>query len=475
MKLPNDIASCHAIILLLQKEVALLTQKVVALEERLNKNSRNSNKPPSTDGLSKPPKIQAAFPKQKGKKSGGQPKHKGKTLGMVQNADQQIVLLASHCSCGQALDDSTLNLTVLEKRQVFDIPEPKLEVTEFQKMGGNCSNCGTYHKGTFPQRVKARVQYGTRIKTLAVLLNTHFKVPLKKISTLFSDLYGYAVNQSTIVKATKKCSVALKDRQETIKQALLKSQVVHCDESGVRVSGKLHWLHTVSNKHFTYLFVHPKRGKEALLDEVSLLPQLTKNQWAVHDCWMSYFSFDNCKHALCGAHLLRELTALVEQNSSWASLFKDYLLALYQLTNKGLGALQTKQKQSALYLYEQLCKYANEEEPPPQKSSSGRGKPKSTKGRNLLKRLVKHQSAVLAFAFHEEVPFTNNQAERDLRPIKTKLKVAGCFRTLSGAQIYACIQAFISTIRKQQRSVFSELQFALEAKPFALHQSNPPK
>lgn len=469
MTLPNDISSCHALILAqqaqikaLQEQVALLLGKVEQLEDRLNKTSGNSNKPPSSDGLKKKPVLRPAIPREKGKQSGGQKGHAGKTLEMSAKPDHVEPLLVSHCDCGQALDKT--KAAVLEIRQVFDLPEPKLEVTEYQKLGCACANCGAYHEGAFPPGVNAHVQYGAGVRALAVLLNIAFKLPLKKIQTFFADLYGYALNQSTIVQATRKCFGQLESSEKAVKQGLLQSLVAHFDETGLRVAGQLHWLHVCCNRLFTYLFVHAKRGRKALQDVDSLLPDF-KN-WAIHDCYASYFKFTACIHGLCGAHILRELIALEEKGVIWASSLRRYLLTLYYMSNRGKGALDEPARQKALLLFDKIWAYADQAEPPPEKPPDGKGKPKATKGRNLLIRLKKHQAALLAFAFYEAVPFTNNQAERDLRPAKTKQKVAGSFRTLEGAKIYARIFGFISTARKHQFNVFKELKLAFSGHTF---------
>ena len=459
MNLPNDIPTCHQVILDLQA-------KVEELESRLNKNSSNSNKPPSSDGLAKP-KMQPAFPRKKGKKAGGQPGHKGKTLELSATPDHINPLLPSHCECGNALDKSKAE--VLQVRQVFDTPVPKLAVTEHQQLGCKCTNCGNYNKGEFPTGVTARVQYGVGVRALVVLLNIAFNLPLKKIQSLFSDIYGYAINTSTILKATQDCYEQLQASEQVIKQSLLNRIVAHFDETGLRVAGQLHWLHTCCDSLFTYLFVHLKRGKEALLDTPSLLPDF-KN-WAIHDCWSSYFSFTHCKHGICGAHLLRELTALIQKDTQWAVWFKRYLLTLYYQSDQGKGQLSAIQQQKALLLFNKIWNYADQAEPPPVKTPGKKGRPKATKGRNLLNRLKQHQSEVLAFAFNKEVPFTNNQAERDLRPAKTKQKVAGSFRKLEGAKKYARIYGFISTTRKHQFSIFNELKKAFSGETFLTHDS----
>ena len=474
MNFPTTLSECHALLTAQQEQlaaqsvqIAYLVAKVAELEARLNKNSGNSDQPPSSDGLSKKPAIRPAFERKKGRKSGGQPGHKGKTLEISATPDHTQSHLPSHCECGQALDKSAAR--VLAIRQVFDLPDPKLEITEHQQLGCACHECGRYHQGTFPASVVARTQYGSGVKAMVVLLNTWFKLPLKKIQTLFGDFYGYGINESTIVKATGLCYDQLEASEEGIKKSLLKSVAAHFDETGMRVVGKLHWLHACCTTLFTYLFIHAKRGTEALEDRASILPNF--KQWAIHDCWTSYFKFTDCSHGICGAHVLRELKALEEQKVEWASWFRKYLLSLYRMSGQGKGRIPAEKKQKALRLFERIWSDADEMEPQPVKSKSGRGRPKGTKGRNLLIRFKKHQSALLAFAFEAHVPFTNNQAERDLRPAKTKQKVAGSFRALEGAKRFARIQGFVSTTRKHQLNVFQQLKRAFEGQTFLTDQN----
>lgn len=465
LHLPPDISACHALILSQQgqleqqsAQIALLLEKVAELEARLNQNSGNSHKPPSSDGLQKKPKVKPAFPRSKGKQSGGQAGHRGKTLEMVAVADRFHPLLPSHCSCGQRLSAS--GAEVLATRQVFDLPEPKLEVTEYQQLACHCPACGSYHQGAFPAEVRASVQYGPGVHALMVLLNVAFKLPINQVRRLFGDLYGYAINDHTIIKATRKCYEQLAGSEQAIKNKLLASLVVHFDETGMRIAGKLHWLHTACTQAYTYLFVHPKRGKEALEDTPSILPDFTN--WAVHDCWASYFNFDQCLHAICGAHILRELEALREKRIQWASWFQRYLMTLYRLSEEGKSQLSPDQYQKAFALFQTIWTYADQIEPQPKKQKGKRGRPKATKGRNLLMRFKEHQTALLAFAIHQAVPFTNNQGERDLRPAKTKQKVSGCFRTIEGANIFARILGFVSSTRKQKQNVFQEIRAVLD-------------
>lgn len=451
----------------MQRQVNILLANQAELTDRLNKNSRNSSKPPSSDGLQKPA-SKPAFSRGKGRKPGGKPGHKGKTLEICEQPDRFNELLPDKCGCGHALDKSKAN--VVEVRQVFDLPQPRLEVTEHVVLGCACEKCGSYNEGTFPDGVNARLQYGTGVRALVVLLNVAFKLPVKKVQLLFRDLYGLAINPATIISSTQKCFDLLGPVEKLLRNSLLQSLINHFDETGLRVAGSLHWLHTCCNGLFTYLFVHTKRGTEALQGAASNLPGF--KGWAVHDCWGSYFKFKGCLHAICGAHLLRELAALEEKGTAWATWFRRYLLALYHLSEKGTGKVSAEEQRKALLLFDRILGYAELEEPPPEKSESGRGRPKATKGRNLLVRLKEHKTAVLAFAFNEAVPFTNNRAERDLRPAKTKQKVAGAFRTFVGASIYARIFGFISTARKHQCSVFNELKNAFDGNTF-LNQACP--
>lgn len=458
MDLPKEIKECHKIIIAQQAMILELMSRVEDLENQANKNSKNSNKPPSSDGLQKKP----AFPRKQNKSRGGQVGHKGKTLELVETPDIKISLYPENCRCGCSTDKT--KAAVVERRQEFDLPKPKLVVTEYQRLGGTCEDCGLALMGSFPDAVKSRVQYGGGVRSLTVLLNVGFAVPVKKIQQLFIDLYGYAINESTISNNNIRCHDQLASSEEVIKEKLGDSTLAHADETGLRTAGKLHWLHVFSTAFFTYFFVHAKRGKAALEDKVSILKSYTG--WVVHDCWSSYFSCKGIRHAICGAHILRELVALSEQDVLWANWFHRYLLTILNLAKQNDEILDEQQQQKALKLYEKICNKADAIEPHPKKEKGKRGKPKATKGRNLLNRLIKHQEAVLAFAFHREVPFTNNLAERDLRPFKTKQKVAGSFRTLDGAKRHARIFGFISTARKQQFNIFNELKKAFLGNTF---------
>jgi len=455
-----DIGELRTLIVSLMAEVQRLKARVNELEAenaelrtRLAQNSTNSSKPPFSDGLAKKPIIKPALPKKGGKKVGGQAGHTGNTLHMVETPDLIHTHQATHChQCGLTLDGPG---RVVSKRQVFDLPAPRLWVEEHQLMTHQCT-CGCEVSGQFPTHVTAPVQYGPRIHAHSILLNVDYRVSCLKVSQWWAELTGYAYNPATLLTTQAAAFEQLEPVEEQIKTQLKAAHVAHFDETGVRVAGKLHWLHVACNAEYTHLFVHPNRGKEAICSAQSVFEDC--HNWIVHDCWSSYFSAAQGRHSLCGAHLLRELTAQIERGSHWAGTIHAYLLRAYQATRCGPIGLADQDRWRLEY--EHLCHLADVEEFPALvffRKDGTTGRSSRTKGRNLLERLIQHQAAVLAFAFEEGVPFTNNQAERDLRPVKVKQKVSNCFRTLAGAAYYARISGFISTMRKNKLNVVEQL------------------
>ena len=355
---------------------------------------------------------------------------------------------------------------LVARRHVFDLPQPRLFVEEHRVVAHQCA-CGCVQTGSFPAGVDAPLQYGPRIEAQSVLLNVDYRIPFAKIRQFWTDLTGYAYNPATLVSVQTALDEQLVPIEAQIKAQLTQAAVCHFDETGLRVGGKLQWLHrsadaVASNELYTHLFVHPKRGQDALLSPQSIFGACL--HWTVHDCWASYFKAGKGRHALCGAHLLRELAALIEQGSGWAKAMHTYLLEAYKASRH--GPLLVPERMHWRHCYEQLCGQADEEELPPLvffKADGRTGRAKRSKGRNLLDRLILHQDAVLAFAFEPGVPFTNNQAEGDLRPVKVKQRVSGCFRTRSGAAIYARIAGFVSTMRKNGRNVVDALASVLSS------------
>lgn len=439
----------------LQTALRAALERIAELEQRLHKNSRNSDKPPSSDGLSKKP----AIPRKKGeRKTGGQAGHSGKTLRAVSQPHHTQVhpVQEAVCSCGCRLDAVAGDSDYWERRQVFDLPPTLLEVTEHRVERKTCPSCQRQHLGRFPVGVTAPVQYGERVRALAVLLNVEQSMPLARIQELFAGLTGHGINESTIHAAVERSFDTLAVEQDLIHQALRASPTAHADETGGRIAGKLHWIHGFGSAEHTLFVVREQRGGSVINGPDSHLAAF--EGWLIHDCLASYLIMPGAvKHGLCNAHLLRELTARMEADDppEWPARLHELLLDAYRKSDYGRGVVEPQQRRQLKARYTAILKLADEQEPPP--VAGKRGRPKKSKGRNLYERFDKYRQAVLAFMHHAHVPFTNNLGERDLRPWKTKLKVSGCFRTLAGAQRYARIKGFCSTAKKQGKTVFDEL------------------
>lgn len=461
-----DKESLVAVILELREVIAQQAARLQELEDQVAKHSRNSGKPPSSDGLKKPPRRRSLRIKGKRKK-GGQRGHKGHTLKMVAEPDHIEVHRVQACPHCQA-DLQEVAAESVEQRQVFDVPPLRVEVTEHQAEVKRCPGCGERVKGTFPPEVTQPVQYGPRLKAQAVYLNSYQLLPLARISELFGDFYGHAPSEGFILAANQAVVAQITPTLETIKAQLIAAAVINGDESGLRVEGKLHWLHSASTATLTYYAVHPKRG-QAAMREIGILPAFGGR--AVHDGWASYFQFENCAHALCNAHHLRELQFVVERyEQTWAQDMFALLLDIKKEVDAAppeWTALPPDRLAHYTQRYDALLQCGFEanpppEHPPPQK----RGRKKQSPPKNLLDRLLKYKAETLAFMHDFRVPFDNNLAERDVRMIKVKQKVSGAFRTRPGAETFCALRSYISTVRKQGGSVIQALYDALLGHPF---------
>jgi transposase len=447
-------------ILVFQKQVQSLTERIEQLEQQLRKNSRNSSKPPSSDGPAKPnPK---SLRKRTGKKSGGQKGHKGHTLQRVEHPDQSTVLPVNVCSCHADL--SQILPIGYDIRQLFELPEPKLDVLEFKSEIKICPDCGAQVKAIFPDSVKAPVQYGERFRALLVYLHHQQLLPVNRINQMMQDLYNAPVCEATILDAAKRTHGNLEPFEIAITQDLCKSPVLHVDESGARTAGKLHWLHVASTEFLTFYGIHEKRGAEAI-DSFDILPQF--NGRLIHDFWKPYLKYECC-HGLCNAHHLRELTFLFEQqDQSWAKKMFDFLLEARKFIKEQNEQLTLEQKEPWIQRYRNIIAEGWEANPlPPEPVKKKRGRRKKTKSQNLLERLCEYESSVLAFLHDKNVPFSNNLAEQDIRMIKIRLKISGCFRTLQGAKQFARIRSYISTARKQAWNILDAITSAVAGQPY---------
>ena len=302
--LPNEIEPLKALIHevcgeneRLKAENERLKAEVAELRRRLGLDSTNSHKPPSSDGLKKKP-IKPALPQEEGRSNGGQKGHQGKTLRRVENPDRIEVHLPSQCQCCGRVFSSADEHRIIGSRQVFDLPEPKLEVIEHRL--GEVECCGIVQEGSYPAEVKGPVQDGPGVRAVATLLSVDHQMPLEQISQLFEDLYGDDLNSTTVQESLESGAERAVPLEEASKGRLREESLAHFDETGIRVAGKRYWLHTASSANDTHLFIHEKRGEEALNSADSVIKDFTGT--AVHDGWASYFKFTKARHALCGAH-----------------------------------------------------------------------------------------------------------------------------------------------------------------------------
>jgi transposase len=454
-----------AIIMEQREQIALLSHQVKELQDQVARNSRNSGKPPSSDGLKKPTRKSL---RKKGKRpNGGQQGHEGQTLERVSNPDHVIQHRLAVCPCCTA-NLTQVEVADIEKRQVFDVPPIRVEVTEHQAEIKWCPQCGQRVKGPFPDEVTHPTQYGLRLKAQAIYLNTYQLLPFARICELFGDWYGHTPSQSLILNANRDLAEQLIPGLEAIRDHLIASDVIHCDESGLRVVGKLNWLHVVATERLTYYTVHPRRGQVAMQD-MGILPHFQGR--AIHDAWASYFQFENCSHALCNVHHLRELQFILDQyQQAWAGdmihLLHDIKAEVEQMPPEDMR-LPPERLAHYQQRYEALLqrgRHANPPLPPP--TSPKRGRKKQSPPQNLLDRLTRYRAETLAFMADFRVPFDNNLAERDIRMMKVKQKISGTFRTTDGAEMFCAIRSYISTLRKQGKDVITAIYDALCGSPF---------
>ncbi len=457
----------EAVVALFHDTIGQLAARIQVLEDRISKNSRNSGKPPSSDGLNKPaPKSRR---KRHGRKSGGQAGHVGYTLKAVSKPDHVKVHAVEKCQyCQKSLRKA--KVLRYEKRQVYDIPPMRMEVTEHRVEVKGCV-CGQESKAEFPQGVTQPVQYGPEVKAQAVYLNQYQMIPLERVSETFEDLYGHRLAEGTIVETCQEAAKLVRSVNQAVKKYLTElAQVVHFDETGLRIDGKLHWLHVACTSLLTYYEVHAKRGQEAF-DTIGILPKF--HGTAMHDGWKAYFAYDKATHSLCNEHHLRELEFIGERYpQDWVTKFGDLLMEiktavdLARITQPCLSETQSADFNSR---YDALVEQGLMANSPPEQQDTTekkRGPRKQSPPKNLLDRLLDHKTAVLAFMNDFNVPFENNQAERDIRMMKVKQKVSGCFRSERGPKAFCEIRSYISTARKNKQNVLSVLRLAFAGTPY---------
>ncbi len=440
----------------LRGENAALKQKVAELLRRLDKNSSNSSKPPSSDGLKKPPRVFKSLRGRSGKSSGGQVGHKGETLRPVDKPDRIERHAASTCRHCQACLTAAM-VTSEERRQVFDLPQPGLEVTEHRASVYRCRHCSGVTKAAFPDTVTAHVQYGSRVRATAVYLNVQQLIPEDRVCEAMADLFAASsLCPASVVAWTAKAVEAQAPAVEHIAARVVAAKVRHLDETGFRIGGKTRWLHSASTAVYTHYRVGETRGD---------VPRTMADGVIVHDHFKPYYALRGAQHALCNAHHLRELQALIEiEKEPWAgtmhALLRTANKQVRQAKSGGAAARAEPDKHhiSAAYDAALAMGFAlHEGQAPLVRTPGARGRPPRRTGHNLLLRLRHCKADVLRFTNDFDVPFTNNQAEQDIRMMKVRMKISGGFRTLCGAEIFAAIRSVISTARKHGINILRAL------------------
>lgn len=445
--------------------IVTLWDRLVALETKVDKHSSNSSKPPSSDGLAKKTR---SLREASGKQAGGQPGHKGTTLKRVEHPTETVShRLPMQCDyCHHLLPLNQARVS--ERRQVFDVPERVFTVVEHCTVEVVC-RCGQVHVSAFPEGVTEVAQYGPNVRALGVHLTQGQMLPYARAAELIHDIYGLSVSPGTLLAWVGEARVALQDTAQQIADGLRAAPLLSADESGLRVAGKLHWLHVVANATLTWYGVHAKRGMEAI-EAHGILPK--RIGVLVHDCWAPYWRLEDSIHALCNAHLLRELLYVEEiTGQAWPQSMMTLLLN----ANKLCEAARQKQltfssDDVAAFrtLDDAIVDEGEQLNPKTVKPAGLRGPVKQSVAFNLLKRFRRYADAVLLFIADHAVPFTNNIGERAVRMPKVKQKISGCFRTVLGAENFCVIRSCLDTLRKQGHGMLDVLRRAFHGDPIQL-------
>ncbi len=465
MILPPDIA---ALIASLQRELEALRAENAELRRRLGLDSSTSSKPPSSDGLGKP-RAPVSLRERSGRPGGGQKGHKGETLRQIAEPDRIVKHEACACRhCGSGL--SAAMAVGMERRQTFDLPQRLIEVTEHQGLVYACAICGGATRAAFPEGVSGPAQYGERIRAAAVYLNAQQLIPEDRTAAALADLFGaHSLSPASVAQWTQRRAQAFLPVAARIGALLAGGRVRCLDETGFRVAGRTQWLHTIATDALTLYRVSAKRGD---------VPKELAGGVVVHDGFKSYGGLDGVAHALCNAHHLRELKALIAfDQESWAATMRELLLeanrAVEEARQRGQTALAPDLLTAFYARYFEALREGlayHRKLPPLPRHGSNRGKVKRRPGHNLLLRLHKFKDDVLRFLIDFDVPFTNNLAEQALRMMKVKMKISGAFRTVEGAQAFAALRSVIATARKQGHNILA----ILSANPSTLIQAFAP-
>lgn len=450
-----------------QAIIEQLTARIAELERRLGKNSSNSSKPPSSDGLKRTTSLRTNLT---GRKPGGQPGHPGHTLRQSSRPDEIIEVPLSRCpQCAAALDAEPA--LAPELRQVFDLPPPRFLVTEYRAQRKMCPGCGQVRRASFPPGVEAPVQYGARFNAVMTQFHAGHFIPCARVGEVCEELFGHRPSDAAVMGSLHQSAAMMKPTVEAIAEALVRERVVHADETGVRSEKKTQWIHVCSTAKLTHLSRSEHRGVQAFA-QADILPRYQGR--LVHDFWAPYKTL-GCGHGYCNAHLLRELKSMKEQHGHrWAGTLSAVLVemkdAAEQARQSARSEVPEAPRKNLRQRYDQAVAAALLAHPRQQKRVAGRrgGRIKQSLEHCLLARLQSEADNVLRFLYELDVPFDNNQAERDLRMIKVQQKVSGCFRSNAAAEAFCIVRGYLSTAKKHGLGMLEAILQALFSSPFSL-------
>ncbi len=457
-ELSEQLAASQFVIEKQATEIAELRSRLADLEQRLGKNPRNSSMPPSAEGLSKPPTPNRAERRAAKRRPGKQPGTEGKHLAQVPEPDEVLTHTPAVCTdCGADLSDA--DVVSVERRQVFELPAVKAHVTEHRMERRRCA-CGCETKTPAPPQATAPACYGPGVRALAVYLAVHQHLPYDRMAQLFADVVGIEISVGALAQMVAEAGGALGLFSAVVRDLLQEAPAVHLDETGARVSGRLHWVHVASSTLFTLIQCHERRGTVAM-DEMGVIAKM--HGIAVHDGWRSYRTYD-VVHALCNAHHIRELSGVgVVWNQGWANEMIGLLVEAKEAVEAaqvgGLDYLEAATLHSIRVRYGLLIAKGWAVNPAPE---VGKRSGVNKTAANLLKRLDTQRADVLRFTNDFDAPFDNNQAERDVRMVKLQQKISGTWRTLAGARNYCAIRGYISTMKKHDQGILEGLRHLFE-------------
>jgi transposase len=451
VELSAQLAETRELLAQTKAELERANARVAELEAQVRKNSSNSSRPPSSDGPAKPPPT--SLRGRSGKRPGGQAGHRGQTLCQVERPDRTERHEPECCrGCGAGLAGAAE--AGVERRQVFDLPPIEVKVSEHQLVKRRCG-CGTVTTAQAPDGVEAPVQYGPNVAAIVVYLYVGQFLSKDRTAKALGELFGTPVSAGTVAAMTARAAVALTEPggfTEQVRDRLTDAQVAHFDETGLRVAGRLHWVHSASTGKYVLITVHHKRGVEAM-DAAGVLPGFTGV--AVHDGWAPYDTYTAATHARCNAHLLRELQGVLDHHTAaegqggwcWAAQAADALRTMKRLVDTALArdgtlnTLDTGKMTGAQHAFRSAARLGT-------KATAARRNDLEKDHNALARRLLDRHDDHLRFTMDPRVPFDNNPAEREIQMIKIRQKVSGCLRTLPGAKQFCAIRSYLATTAK---------------------------